>query len=211
MKIEKLVIQNFGIIHDAEFDLMGKNGNLVFINGLNGRGKTTLQSAIRWCFFGDEPQSTTKFASRYAINKLGEGESITVRTVAEISLDHQGERAYIERTQMFTKQDNGIPKKLGAASLVVKTKSAEAAALTEVTIDPDLWISERFPKRLINFFLFDGELMANFFKANVKAEIESAVREIAGVDLFEGVSTNLESIEGQLNRKIAKLSGKKSE
>ena len=211
MKIEKLIIQNFGIIHNAEFDLMGKNGNLVFINGLNGRGKTTLQSAIRWCFFGDEPQSTTKFASRYAINKLGEGESITVRTVAEISLDQQGERAYIERAQIFTKQDNGIPKKLGAASLVVKTKSAEAAALTDVTIDPDLWISERFPKRLINFFLFDGELMANFFKANVKAEIESAVREIAGVDLFEGISTNLESIEGQLNRKIAKLSGKKSE
>ena len=131
--------------------------------------------------------------------------------MAEISLDQQGERAYIERAQIFTKQDNGIPKKLGAASLVVKTKSAEAAALTEVTIDPDLWISERFPKRLINFFLFDGELMANFFKANVKAEIESAVREIAGVDLFEGISTNLESIEGQLNRKIAKLSGKKSE
>jgi DNA sulfur modification protein DndD len=211
MKIEKLSIENFGIIHDAKFDFVGSSGNLVFINGLNGRGKTTLQSAIRWCFFGDEPQSTTKFASRYAINKLKEGESITVQATAEISLDRQGERAFIERTQMFTRQDNGVPKKLGSASLVVKTKSNDAAALTDVTINPELWIAEHFPKRLINFFLFDGELMTNFFKTNVKIEIESAIREIAGVDLFEGISRNLENIEGQLNRKISKLTGKKSE
>ena len=211
MKIEKLSIENFGIIHDAKFDFVGSSGNLVFINGLNGSGKTTLQSAIRWCFFGDEPQSTTKFASRYAINKLKEGESITVQATAEISLDRQGERAFIERTQMFTRQDNGVPKKLGSASLVVKTKSNDAAALTDVTINPELWIAEHFPKRLINFFLFDGELMTNFFKTNVKIEIESAIREIAGVDFFEGISRNLENVEGQLNRKISKLTGKKSE
>ncbi len=211
MKVEKLVIENFGIIHEAKFDFAGSSGNLVFINGLNGRGKTTLQSAIRWCFFGDEPQSTTKFASRYAINKLKDGQSITVRATAEISLDRQGERAFIERTQMFTRQDNGVPKKLGSASLVVKTKSNEASALTDVTVDPELWIAEHFPKRLINFFLFDGELMTNFFKTNVKIEIESAIREIAGVDLFEGIASNLESVEGQLNRKISKLTGKKSE
>ena len=210
MKIERIDIQNFGIIHNANFDISGENGNLVFINGLNGRGKTTLQSAIRWCFFGDEPVSTTKFASRYGINKLQEGESLTVQVSTEISLDSGVDKAFIERSQLFTRQPNGVPKKLGSPKLVVKTKTKDSGALTDVAIDPELWIAEYFPKRLINFFLFDGEKMTNFFQANVKDEIEKAIREIAGVDLFDGVAINLQTLESQLNRRIAKLTGSKT-
>ena len=211
MKIEKIQIQNFGILSDVDLDMSGKQGNLVFVNGLNGRGKTTFQSAIRWCFYGDEPKSTTKFASRYGMKNLEMNESLTVKASATITLDGDGTMAFLERSQVFIKQQNGIPKKLGAPTLTVKTKAPGASSLTDIQVDEEAWINQYFPKRLINFFLFDGEMMVNFFSANVKEEIEKAIREIAGVDLFDEISKKLALVETQVNRKVSKLTGPKSQ
>lgn len=211
MKIEKIEIQNFGILSDVLLDMSGDQGNLVFVNGLNGRGKTTFQSAIRWCFYGDEPKSTTKFASRFGMKNLEVNETLTVKASATITLDGDGTMAFLERSQIFIKQANGIPKKLGAPSLTVKTKAPGAASLTDIQVNEEAWINQYFPKRLINFFLFDGEMMVNFFSANVKEEIEKAIREIAGVDLFDEISKKLEVVESQINRKVSKLTGPKSQ
>jgi len=211
LKIERIEIQNFGIISDVDLDLSGPQGGLVFINGLNGRGKTTFQSAIKWCFYGDEPSSTTKFASRYGMKNLKEGDSMTVRAAASLRLDDANGTAHIERTQAFVKQANGIPKKLGNPTLKVWTKSADSATLTDIQVNPETWINQYFPKKLINFFLFDGELMTNFFRANVKEDIENAIRQIAGVDLFDEIATKLEAVESKQNRFASKLSGPKSE
>jgi DNA sulfur modification protein DndD len=212
MKIEKIVIQNFGIISDMEIDMVGTRGNLVFINGRNGRGKTTFQSALRWCFYGEEPSTTGKFASRYGLKQISEGDTLVAKVSAEISLDAEGHSAYIERTQLFQKQPSPLPpKKLGNPQLIVKTRAAASDALVDVQVNPEAWIQQYFPQRLLNFFLFDGEKMTNFFHSNVKGEIEKAIREIAGVDLFEAISKNLSQVEEQLNKKISKLTGPKTE
>ncbi len=212
MKIEKIEIQNFGIISNVQIDMQGERGNLVFINGQNGRGKTTFQSALRWCFYGEEPTSTGKFASRYGLKTLKDGDTLVSRVAAEIALDTKGQVAFIERTQVFQKQSDSLPpKKIGNPQLVVKTKSSEGDALVDVQVNPEMWIQQIFPQRLLNFFLFDGEEMTNFFQSNVKGEIEKAIREIAGVDLFESISKNLAQIETQINKKISKLTGPKSE
>jgi DNA sulfur modification protein DndD len=211
MKIEKIEIKNFGILSDVVLDMSGDQGNLVFVNGLNGRGKTTFQSAIRWCFYGDEPKSTTKFASRFGMKNLEVNESLTVKASATITLDGDGTMAFLERAQIFIKQSNGIPKKLGAPTLTVKTKAPGASALTDIQVNEEAWINQYFPKNLINFFLFDGEMMVNFFSANVKEEIEKAIREIAGVDLFDEISKKLEAVESQINRRVSKLTGPKSQ
>jgi DNA sulfur modification protein DndD len=53
--------------------------------------------------------------------------------------------------------------------------------------------------------------MKNFFDLKVKADVENAVREIAGVDRFEKISKNLFEVEKILNRQISKLTGPKAE
>ena len=212
MKIDKITIQNFGIISDVEIDMTGKQGNLVFINGQNGRGKTTFQSALRWCFYGEIPTTTSKFASRYGLKKINEGETLVSKVTAEITLDAEGHSAFIERSQVFQKQAGTLPpKQLGNPQLIVKTRSGATDSLVDVLVNPESWIQQYFPQRLLNFFLFDGEKMTNFFQSNVKGEIEKAIREIAGVDLFESLAKNLEQLETQLNKKISKLTGPKTE
>ena len=211
MKVESLQIQNFGILNEIKLDMSGSNGNLVFINGLNGRGKTTLQSAMKWCFYGEEPKSSTKFASRFAMKSIKDGESLNVKVSATISLATDGSTAYIERSQIFMKIAGAEPKKLGAPVLLIKTKASEQSALTRVEENPESWINRYFPKRLVNFFLFDGEQMVNFFQANVKEEIEKAIREIAGVDLFDEIAKNLEVIEIKFYKQASKLTGPRTQ
>lgn len=212
MKIDRITIQNFGIISDIEIDMTGKQGNLVFINGQNGRGKTTFQSALRWCFYGEIPSSTSKFASRFGLKNINEGETLVSKVSAEITLDADGHSAFIERSQVFQKQAGTLPpKQLGSPQLIVKTRAGATDALVDVLVNPESWIHQYFPQRLLNFFLFDGEKMTNFFQSNVKGEIEKAIREIAGVDLFESLAKNLGQLETQLNKKISKLTGPKTE
>ena len=210
MKIEKVSVRNFGIIADIDLDISAKEGSLVFLNGRNGRGKTTFQSALRWCFYGDEP-AAAKFLSSWALNSAKIGETLTTRVEAEITMDTAGTTAVIERTQLFQKTDSAAPKRLGQPQLTVKIRKADAGALTDIKADPEMWVRSYFPRRLINFFLFDGEMMKNFFDLKVKGAVENAVREIAGVDRFDNISQNMAAVETQLNRKIAKLTGAKAE
>ena len=210
MKIEKVSVRNFGIIADIDLDISAKEGSLVFLNGRNGRGKTTFQSALRWCFYGDEPASA-KFLSSWALNNAQVGDTLTTRVEAEITMDTAGTTAVIERTQIFQKSDTAIPKRLGQPQLTVKIRKSDAGSLTDIKADPEMWVQSYFPKRLINFFLFDGEMMKNFFDLKVKGAVENAVREIAGVDRFDNIAQNMAAAETQLNRKIAKLTGAKAE
>jgi DNA sulfur modification protein DndD len=210
LKIDRVSIQNFGIIADINLDISAKEGSLVFLNGRNGRGKTTFQSALRWCFYGDEP-APAKFLSSWSLNRANIGDTLTARVEAEVVMDSAGSLAIIERTQTFQKTDSAIPKRIGQTSLSVKVRKSAAGSLTEVQADPQIWVQNFFPKRLINFFLFDGEMMKNFFDLKVKGAVENAVREIAGVDRFENISKNMAAVETTLNRKIAKLTGAKAE
>jgi len=210
LKIERVSIQNFGIIADINLDISAKEGSLVFLNGRNGRGKTTFQSALRWCFYGDEP-APAKFLSSWSLNRMNVGDTLTARVEAEVVMDSAGSLAVIERTQMFQKTDSALPKRIGQTQLSVKVRKSSAGSLTEVQADPQMWVQNFFPKRLINFFLFDGEMMKNFFDLKVKGAVENAVREIAGVDRFDNISKNMASVETTLNRKIAKLTGAKAE
>ena len=103
MKIEKISISNFGVLADVEIDLTGKSGELVFLNGSNGRGKTTFQSALKWLFYGQEPAESEKFLSNYTFQKTKPGEGIAVKVSADIAMDSEGSFSTISRIRCSPK------------------------------------------------------------------------------------------------------------
>jgi len=210
MKIEKVTIGNFGILSNIELDLSAKVGSLVFLNGFNGRGKTTFQDALRWCFYADEPVAT-KFLSNYALHKAMVGDTLTTFVEVEVKMDTDGTSAIINRMLSFQKTETGNSKRFGQSQLTIKVRKSKIGSFTDIQADPELWLRRYFPERLINYFLFDGEKMVKFFDIKVKGAVEDAIREIAGVDLFDNISKNMILVEAQLNRKIAKLTGAKAE
>ena len=190
MKIERVNISNFGIISEIELDISAPEGSLVFLNGRNGRGKTTFQAALRWCFYGEEPP-IAKFVSTFSLSKSKVSDTITSRVSVEIKIDAIGTLAVIERSQIFQKTDDEKVRRVGAPILQVKIRRAAAGSFTQIEADSELWLETFFPRRLMNFFLFDGEMMKNFFDLRVKGEVENAIREIAGVDRFNKIAITL--------------------
>ena len=210
MKIERVVIRNFAILNKIDLDLSSKEGSLVFLNGVNGRGKSTFQSALRWCFYGEEP-IPSKFLSNYALHKANVGDTLSTVVEVEVKMDSAGSSAVINRTIMFQKTDSAIPKRFGQPQLSIKVRNSKSGSFTEIQADPEFWLRKYFPERLVNYFLFDGEKMEKFFDVKVKGAVENAIREIAGVDLFENIAKNMAAVESGLNKKIAKLTGTKAE
>lgn len=210
MKIEKVSIGHFGILEKIDLDLSSKQGNLVFLNGINGRGKTTFQSALRWCFYNEEPEPS-KFLSTYALNRIEVGQSVGTYVEVEIKMDSAGSSAILHRSLSFQKTESGKAKRLGQPQLSIKVRKSEAGSFTDIQADPEMWLQKYFPIRLKDYFLFDGEMMKKFFDSKVKGAVESAVREIAGVDRFDNISKNMAAVESLLNKRIAKLTGSKAE
>lgn len=208
MKIERIKIQNFRVLHDVEIDLTGPAGYLAFINGDNGRGKTTFQSALRWCIYGEEPDSGNILSNF----EKETHNSQTIEVLVEILYSEaNGEQVRIKRRQFFESLGKGQAERIGQSEVIVSRQSAETGSLTDMVPNPEAWLSVKFPRKLENFFLFDGESMEKFFSANVRTSIEGAVREIAGVDFFESLSRRLLEIASKKNLKAARLTGTEAE
>jgi DNA sulfur modification protein DndD len=210
MIIKNIQISNFGILKEISLNLDGMNNNVLFINGENGRGKTTFQSAIKWCIYGTEPTNQNKFFSNSTLAEMAVQEKNCVSVSITISIE-DGKSAVIERKQYFEKNKNGYALKVGKTDLLVKIIEPLPSREVSTHPNPEAWLNEKFPIRFANFFLFDGELMRDFFSLSVKGAIEDAVKQIAGVDIFDEISQKFKAIEVSNNRKISKLSGSKAE
>ena len=210
VKISKVEVKNFGILHDIEIDFEADKKNIVILNASNGGGKTTFQSALAWCIYGIKPNED-KFLSSFELRKLKIGEIAKVSTKIILDPDQDGRISIIERAQNFEKIGKSEAKLIGNETLNVLQRDRGPGALTEPHPAPTAWLKKYFPPRLQGFFLFDGEQMTKFWEQNVKLDIESAVKEIARVDLFDSIRKKMKELEQAKFKKISKKGGGKSE
>lgn len=210
MKISNVEIRNLGILHDINVNFDADKSNIVFLNASNGGGKTTFQSSLAWCIYGIKPDED-KFLSSFELRKCKIGEGIKVLVKIVLDPDQNGQITIIERSQNFEKINNQEAKKLGPENLSVLHRNREPGSLTEPSPAPSAWLKKYFPPRLQGFFLFDGEQMTKFWEQNVKLDIESAVKEIARVDLFDSIKRKMRELEQSKIRKISRKGGGKAE
>jgi DNA sulfur modification protein DndD len=210
MKISNVEIRNFGILHNIDIDFQADKKNIVFLNASNGGGKTTFQSALAWCIYGIKPEED-RFLSSYELRKLKIGEIVKVSIKIVLDPDQDGRISIIERAQNFEKINNSEAKLIGNETLNILQRDRGPGALTEPHPAPATWLKKFFPPRLQGFFLFDGEQMTKFWEQNVKLDIESAVKEIARVDLFDSIRKKMKELEQSKFKKISKKGGGKAE
>ena len=208
MRFTGIHIRNFGILADVSLSPTEANsGSAVFLNGSNGRGKTSFQSAIRWCIYGLD--GLDELVSKSAVRGSSLGSQIEVKVELNLDIDKNGTIANIKRSQLFEKNSDSRVRRIGQETLSVRT--IEPGKLADLLPNPEVWVRKFFPERFMNFFLFDGEMMKNFFDTRVKGAIENAVREIAGVDYFEEIAKKLELAKTAVDKIIAKKSGGEAE
>ena len=199
MKIRSLNFQNFRQHRDLAVALDGSDSDFVVIHGENGEGKTNLLNGILWCFYGNEGDSrdpgnkSNSLVSRAAQDELGEGQSVTVRVSVGLEFS-QGMTARVERSQTFQVGTKAV-KPVGKSELSIVTSTDSAAADAASVANPELWLDEKFPERLRQYFLFDGEKLDSFFSAAGTVQtVEDAVLQITQVDVLTRMIERLETV-----------------
>jgi DNA sulfur modification protein DndD len=199
MRIRSLNFENFRQHRDLSLTLDSSDSDFVVIHGENGEGKTNLLNGILWCFYGNEGDSKdpgnkdNSLVSRAAQDELGEGQSISVRVSVGLEFS-EGMTARVERTQIFQVGAKSS-KPMGKSELSIVTATHSAAADAATVSNPEIWLDERFPERLRQYFLFDGEKLDSFFStAGSVQTVEDAVLQITQVDVLTRMIERLEIV-----------------
>lgn len=209
MKINNIIIENFGIYKDInKYDLTTKNKkNIVLISGENGAGKTTLLNAIKLCLYGPRllgyktesnpqyRQFISKKLNAYALTEENNNYSISIN----FELNENGQR------------NNYIIKRHWTFESTQSTKAKEHLSITKNNqilneTEADQYaehIHQTMPLNLFELFFFDGEKVGNMFL--LKEDLSTMLNNIFRLELFSDLKLDLKKYMKQ-KKKTAELS-----
>lgn len=197
--------------------------NITIIAGGMGAGKTTLFDAIHWCLYGEERSKTEQEFEEGIVNgnvlqNMAVGGKDT--TYVEIIInDEEGVRYKIRRSIVISKQsDNGewqyAKPIFGKAPKGMRFEpSVEFQYLNPRSrkVDWDSYkgdsaqdkIENLFPQILSSYFLFDAELLNDFFLSKSDELVRNGIEKISGIPLLEDAIDHLKKTSQQINKDIA--------
>lgn len=204
MKIKSVEIKNYGVHKDLQVDLEQDLGKLVFINGSNNHGKTSLLEALSFGLFGTEILG--KKVSRAAIAQAPESAPCEVSVRIDLTMD-SGEEARIYRSQFFSSNDgaNYFPK--AEPKLRVTLVNPNLAEINEDFSGDKAsdWLNEWVPVRFRDFIIFNGEKLEEFLSSGIQKAVQDSVRQVANIDYFDSVLDSIKAIKRGLESDRAKL------
>jgi DNA repair exonuclease SbcCD ATPase subunit len=142
MKLQKVEIKNFLVLPDVEVNF--EQSKITFLNGLNGRGKTTFQKALRWCLYGPGFEDGHRVLSDLTFSS---SESKNSRAEVKVRMTFALENAEyatitIERSQWFQASTDSSGAPLSEPELRIFGKSSEPGSPTVPLPDPDSWMND---------------------------------------------------------------------
>ncbi|VVB86454.1 DNA replication and repair protein RecF [uncultured archaeon] len=211
MKIDKIILKNYRQFKDAEISFKEKsNFDLHVIIGKNGTGKTNILSAINWCLYGDEP-NLSKDSRQLPLLNLKSMEEGDYGEDKEIMVEVWGKTlnnkfVIFTRKTIYNIYESGknLPTRISSE---FEVKVTDNKGNTEIFKDEESESQvERFvPKRIREFFFFDGERLDNYFKEATGQNIRHAIFEISQIDLLENrVESRLSDTLKDLRREAGK-------
>ena len=219
MRFESIKIHNFRQYRDLTFNFSHNGANDIhLIIATNGTGKTNLLNAINWCLYGDEPHVSGAAAEGEEkadklplanIRSLGEcrnnKDTVCMVSVVIEATDGGGKYKFSRmvnisaETELQAGKDKLEISITGADGI---TKFCDGDAANEI-------ISEKMPRKIREYFFFDGEQLLNYFGisgTNV-SHLRDSIYEIAQVNIIDkSVIENLESFIKKYQKQIKKLS-----
>lgn len=223
----RVVLKNYKAYRgDVEIEMSrDPTKTITIIHGEMGKGKTTLLEAVYWCMYGKDRDEVRSESDETILNndvlrnlKVGDGAEVYV----EIYLYEQDELRYkIKRTVEFTKE--GESDKLrsnptigGRMSSGIKIE--ESVEYHEKPRDDDEWeiitnlyrandkILNIFPRTLASYFLFDAELLDNFFSESGGDNVKQGIEGISGLPLIQKTTRDLYKVSDRILDSIKDVS-----
>lgn len=208
MILNSVYIENFRIYRGPEkFDIASGNKKITVIQGNNDAGKTTLMNAISWCLYAVEKNTLSqKIYNSYSFHQTEVGEDLVVK-VSLYMKDLRGNDVTVTRSYKYMKISEDACAKPEKTFEIIRNDGINDEFITF----PESYINTHLPFSLKDYFLFDGEVLTQFFKKD-NGNIKKDVFKLSQLDLIEKVKTHVDTRrkefikeKGKTQPKIAKL------
>ena len=196
MLIRSLELENFKVFHGKNrVQITSGPGNVVVVQGDNGRGKSTIMESIFWALYGKEKKYDRLVAANYPalVNNTARKEGNAFARVA-MSFEHDGKLIEIERK---------VAAKKGVAEPVRKADYEETLSFKVDGKDfgqDNSLIYDEFPEDVANFFFFDGETITRYAEAqeNNRETVEKAL----GLPYLRQAREDVEKVEKDFEKDL---------
>lgn len=191
MYINKITMKNFRQYKNTIIDFsIGDDRNIFPIIGANGYGKTTFVNAIAWCLYGKE-SNRSRNKGLMLLNNIANIDNENEIEVSLFITDRQNNKFQITRT---LNTDNNKPQ------LNILYKSADSNEFSPVS-DTGIFIEKHFPESIIHYFLFDGEMLEEYFQ-NDNEKIKKEVYNLSNIELLDKINTHTKTVLTEIREKV---------
>jgi len=211
MILDSITICNFRQFY-GEYTInfsQDKSKNITVLYGANGAGKTTLLNALTWAFFREFTpafENNSQLLNERAFYLAQPGTK--VKAWIKVKFSHDDKFFEVTRTREVIKKDSSYEAgrdiiEPGMLELIFIDENGK----TQRPNNPEDRINLILPKRLYQFFFFDGERIEAFTKDDAFDEIEGAIKSVLGLEIIERGIAHLENhAQKILKREWADLS-----
>lgn len=209
MIFQELSIANFRQFHGKKTMKFAtdKSRNVTVIHGFNGSGKTTFLNLFTWLFYGEFSQDFENpeyLETEAAFAQLKPGEHLV--TSAKLIFNDKGKKYTAERRIVIAKDTAG--KRLIHEREKLTLKYIDRTGEVRESGNPQESLEQLLPKQLYPFFFFNGERIENLARPESSEQIESGVKVLLDIEVFDRAITHLEGqVAKDLREEIAKNAG----
>ncbi len=219
MRINKVILNNFRIYkgkNEIHFSNHDESKNISIIAGQNGFGKTTFLSALVWGFYGrlisdvDEKYKKEIYESggykKYAKTILNKDIYNNEKETKIFSVEIELSDVYIPSVpckNIVIKREFDVNTEKEFVKILIDGFENE---LTK-EVGADLFINDFIlPREIAKFFLFDAEKIVSLAEIKTiheKRKLSKAYSEVLGINKYEKLKKNLESLQIKFRKKSA--------
>lgn len=192
MRLTAIEIKNFRQYEELSFAFpQNSDYDLHIIIADNGVGKTNILNAITWCLYekethlGNESKSLPKLnlnAKKRAIENDITKIDVIVKIYAE-----DGDNSFVFTRSMSVNTSNDFESK---SIFTVLVNSGEGDDIVQGE-DAVLLVDKYMPKRIQQYFYFDGEQLDSYFIGDDRIKIKETIHSISQVDIVSRVKARL--------------------
>lgn len=210
MIFDYIKLKNYRQYRDVIINFNGKKSrnNIIVIEGTTGAGKTNLLNAVTWCLYGEElyltkDQRGLPLLNTLTLHELNIGKTATIEIEIQL-LNKENKIFRIKRISREKKMEKDKTEQVNENVTMFAQINDDMTYIEE----PNRLIKRIFPKKIFNYFFFDGERLDAYFKKGAGKKIKDAVYHMSHLDLLERMISHMNNARYEFFRQEKTLAPK---
>lgn len=221
-RIESIKLVNFRQYRDCKVHLpLIKGKSIVVIQGVTGSGKSNLLNALSWCLYGEEINLKKDERSWPLVNTLsvsGSRGPVEVQVQVDMGMEDGGKYRFLRRLRCekvgkneisvipFTRRQDDVDIDLGPdqSQFQVFELPSGGGGDWEIRSHPNSIVRSIMPRKIREYFLFDGERLDEYFKQSDESDRKDRIKEeifkVSQLDIVEKILDRLGTVNDDIRK-----------